>query len=305
MSTLPLAIVGSLLAALAGAGAQRFDTAEQAAQALAQAAKSPQADALLEVLGPNAKEIVDSGDAVADRSEREKFSAAFDEQHDLVKSGRDRLTLEVGDERWPFPIPLVKSYGRWQFDAAAGKRELINRRVGRNELDTIQSCLAYVDAQREYYLRNPDRTGLLHYAQRITSSSGERDGLYWPVQQGEPESPLGELFAEAQAEGYTPKPGTSIPYHGYDFRVLTAQGPHAEGGAFDYLAHGELLGGFALVAYPAQYGSSGVMTFIVNQDGEVFQKDLGPRTTSLARTMKRFDPDKTWERVEAKPRPGA
>jgi hypothetical protein len=305
MSTLPLAILSAALAALAGAGAQRFETPEQAAQALVQAAKSPQPGALLEVLGPNAKEIVDSGDAVADRAEREKFSASFDKQHDLVKSGRDRLTLEVGDDRWPFPIPLVKAYGRWQFDAAAGKREILNRRVGRNELDTIQSCLAYVDAQREYYLRNPDGTGLLHYAQRITSSSGERDGLYWPVQQGEPESPLGELFAEAQAEGYTPKPGHSIPYHGYIYRVLTAQGPHAEGGAFDYLAHGELLGGFALVAYPAEYGSSGVMTFIVNHDGEVFQKDLGPRTTSLARTMKRFDPDKTWERVEAKPRPGA
>jgi hypothetical protein len=305
MSARRLSLVGVLCASLGALGAQKFDSAEQAAQALAQAAKQHDAEALLQVLGPGAEEIVNSGDAVADRFERERFTSAFDKEHDLVKSGHGRLTLEVGDDRWPFPIPLVKSNGRWQFDTAAGKQELLYRRVGRNELQTIQSVLAYVDAQREYYVRNPNGTGLLHYAQRITSTSGGRDGLFWPVKPGEPPSPLGELFAEAQAEGYTPQPGHSIPYHGYYFRVLTAQGPHADGGAYDYLAHGELLGGFALVAYPAEYGSSGVMTFIVNQDGVVFQKDLGPKTLSLARTLKRFDPDKSWQRVEAKPRPGA
>jgi hypothetical protein len=269
------------------------------------AAKSPAPQALLDVLGPGAEKLVDSGDPVADRAARDKFVRAAEEKRGLVESGKDQRTLEVGKDDWPFPIPIVKTRGGWYFDVAAGEDELINRRVGRNELSTIQSVLAYVDAQREYYSRNPEKSDLLHYAQRITSSPGKRDGLYWDAPQGEPPSPLGPLFATAQAEGYAPKAGRPIPYHGYYYRILSEQGPHAKDGAYSYLAKGELVGGFALVAYPAEYGSSGVMTFIVNHDGVVFQKDLGEQTPSVAGAMKSFDPDPTWKRVEPAPRPGA
>ena len=206
--------------------------------------------------------------------------------------------LQVGADDWPFPIPLVKSDGGWRFDTAAGKDEILDRRIGANELSAIQACLAYVDAQREYYQRNPDHASLLHYAQKLASTPGKRDGLYCDTKPGEEESPLGTHFARAWANGYA-APGKGAPYHGYYFRLLTAQGPDAAGGAYDYLAHGELIGGFALVGYPAKWDNSGVMTFPVNHDGVVFENDLGPDTAAAAKAIKTFNPDDTWKRVDS------
>jgi hypothetical protein len=208
--------------------------------------------------------------------------------------------LFIGNEDWPFPIPLVNKGGQWQFDTSAGLDEILRRRVGRNELSAIQVSLAYVQAQNEYSSLDPAGLGRGVYAQRIISSPRKKDGLYWPSAEGEEPSPLGELAAQAAAEGY--KPGsTPIPYHGYYYRILTRQGASAPGGAYDYLVKGKMIGGFALVAYPAEYGNSGITTFIVNQDGTVFQKDLGPNTTQLARKIESFTPDQTWTKIDAAP----
>jgi hypothetical protein len=204
----------------------------------------------------------------------------------------------VGKGDWPFPIPIVKKGSGWVFDAAKGKEEVLNRRIGQNEINAIQVALAYVDAQREYAMKDRDGDGLLEYAQSFRSESGKRNGLYWPIKSGEEQSPLGEFAARAVKEGYkaADKP---FPFHGYYYRILTAQGKDAAGGAYSYIVKGSMIGGFALVAYPAEYGNSGVMTFIVNHDGKVFQKDLGKNTASLAAAMKEYNPDKTW--TEAKP----
>jgi hypothetical protein len=283
--------------AASGATAQRrFDSIEEAAQALVDALKSGDQKAMLAVLGDEGKGVVSSGDKAADRSARERFVAAYDEKHRL-DAGGGKVILVVGSDDFPFPIPIVPDGPSWRFDTAAGKEEILNRRIGRNELNTIQVCLAYVDAQREYYARDPDGDALLQYAKAFASSPGKRDGLYWPTNPGEPPSPLGPFVARARGEGYSKSSSAPVPYWGYYFRILTAQGKDAPGGAYDYLAHGRLLGGFALVAYPAQYGVSGVMTFIVNQDGVVYQKDLGPNSAAVARAMKQFNPDTTWQKV--------
>jgi hypothetical protein len=296
------------LALLVGAGGSRalaaaveqehFATPEAAVEVLVAALRGGEQKAMLAVLGPDATRLVDSGDAVADREARERFVSAYEQKHTIEMSGETRAVLELGDDGWPMPIPIVKDDAGWRFDTKAGEQEILDRRIGRNELSAIQSCLAYVDAQREYYERDPDKSGLLHYAARIASTKGKRDGLYYPTGAGEPESPLGALFATTRTEGYKKgKAGRPTPYHGYYFRVLTAQGPHAKGGAYDYMAKGKLLGGFALVAYPATWGTSGVMTFLVNHEGVVYEKDLGPKTAALAQAMKRFDPDSTWKAV--------
>jgi len=276
---------------------KHFATAEEAAQALADAVKSGDPKSLLLLFGSGATSLIDSGDPVADRAAGARFVEAYNQSHKLVNAD-NRTTLEVGADDWPFPIPLVHDEDGWRFDDTAGEDEIVNRRIGRNELSAIQSCLAYGDAQREYYVRNPEGTSLLHYAQKFASSPGKHDGLYWEAKENEPESPLGPVFASARAEGYALK-GHGDPYHGYYYRILTAQGPDAKGGAYDYVAHGKMIGGFALVAYPAKWGASGVMTFLVNHDGVVFQKDLGPKTAELAKAMKRFNPDSMWARVEA------
>jgi hypothetical protein len=205
--------------------------------------------------------------------------------------------LVYGDDDFPFAIPIVKKGEQWHFDTDAGRSEILARRIGRNELATIQVCLAYVDAQREYGSTDRDGDGLFEYAQKFRSTPGKEDGLYWPSEPGQPESPLGELVADARSEGYAGKPQGS-PYHGYLFKLLKAQGPHAEGGAYDYVVRGNMIGGFALVAYPAQYGVSGIMTFVVNHDGVVYSKDLGPNTTKLAAAMTRYDPDSSWKKEE-------
>jgi len=234
---------------------------------------------------------------VADREMGERFVKAYEEANKVVSESDTKMVLHVGKEDYPFPIPIVKKDEIWLFDTQAGKEEILNRRIGRNELSTIQVCLAYVDAQREYARRGPGG-GLMEYAQKFISEKGKKDGLYWETKQGEEESPLGPLVYRGVKEGYTKKGDKPIPYHGYYFRILKAQGKNAAGGEYNYLVKGKMIGGFALVAYPAEYSVSGVMTFIVNHDGVVFEKDLGKQTEKLVGAMKKFDPDKTWKRVE-------
>jgi len=253
---------------------------------------------ILEILGSDAKSILESGDPVADNEGRERFVKSYDEANKLVKSGEAQMVLEVGKDEWPFLILLVKKSNGWRFDTKEGKEEIINRRIGRNELDVIQVCLAIVDAEREYYQRDPDGDKLLQYAQKLISTKGKRDGLYWETKPGEQPSPLGLLVAQARAEGYKGPGGKPVPYHGYYYKLLTGQGKDAPGGAYDYLVRGKMMGGFGVVAYPAQYGSSGIMTFIVNHDGVVYQKDLGAKTASIAQSMTKFNPDKTWTPVK-------
>ena len=279
---------------------RHFTAPEEAVAALVTATKADDEKAMLAIFGTDAKPLISSGDPVADRAAFGRFIERYEESSKLIKPSDSEVVLEVGKDAWPFPIPLVKDSAGWRFDTAAGKEEILNRRIGENELSAIQSCLAYVDAQREYYSRNPDGDPLLHYARRLQSTDGKRNGLYWPTAPGEPESPFGPLFAERASEGYETKTADEPrPYHGYLFRILEEQGPHAEGGAYGYRAKGKLIGGFAMDAYPAKYAASGVMTFLVNHDGVVFEKDLGPHTTELARKMKRFDPDESWKRVSA------
>jgi hypothetical protein len=275
---------------------QDFKTPDDAASALASAAKTGDRKAIVTVLGPDGQDIVSSGDEVADAATRQKFIAAYEAKHQIAMEGDNKTILVIGQEDFPLPIPLVRKDGLWRFDTAAGREEILFRRVGRDELDAIQSCLAYVDAQNEYAERDRTGAGANTYAQRIISEPGKKDGLYWPTSQGEDASPLGELIAEATAQGYR-LGGGRTPFHGYYFKILTKQGPAAPGGEVDYIVRGKMIGGFALVAYPAEYRNSGVMTFIVNHTGNVFQKDLGPDTAKLAERMTSFDPDQSWTKV--------
>ena len=276
---------------------ERFKTPDAAVDALVAAAKVGDNKAIVGVLGPQGKAIVSSGDPVADKSTREKFVSAYDAKHAIEREGDGTQTLILGDDDWPFPIPLVNRGGEWQFDTKAGLDEILRRRIGRNELSALQVCLAYVQAQNEYASLDPGGLGQHVYAQRIVSSRGKKDGLYWHTAEGETPSPLGELAAQASAEGY--KAGAApIPYHGYYYRILKRQGTSAAGGAYDYLVNSKMIGGFALLAFPAEYGNSGIMTFMVNQDGTVYQKDLGLRTAQFAQKIESFDPDQSWTKVE-------
>ena len=285
------------LARAAGTTQQSFASPQAAAQAFVAALGANDTKALLAILGPKSKPLLYSGDSAADAEAVAAFVQRYEEANAIQQPSDTQAILETGKDQWPFPIPLVKDASGWRFDTAAGAEEVLARRIGRNELSTIQAALAFVDAQREYYERNPEKSALLHYARKFISSEGKRDGLYYPTSDGEEPSPLGSLFAEAKAEGYRRLKDKPTPYHGYYYRMLDGQGPHANDGAYDYVAQGVLLGGFALVAYPATYGNSGVMTFLVNQDGAIFQKDLGPKTAATAQAMKRFDPDDSWQRV--------
>jgi len=288
-------------ASTAKATAQKsFASPEAAAKALADAVRAQDTQALLAVVGPASKDWLFSGDVVADRNDWAKFLAAYDKKNGISKEGETRATLVVGEDDWPFPAPLKMQGGKWVFDAAAGREEIANRRVGQNELDTLQALMAIVDAQREYAAADPDRSGFSAYARRFISSPGKKDGLYWPTPQGNEASPLGPLVGAATREGYrfTGKKSERRPYHGYYYRMLTAQGKEAHGGAYDYLAKGRLIGGFAVVAYPAKYGVSGVMTFTVNHDGTVYEKDLGRATQAEVAKMVRFNPDKTWTKSQ-------
>jgi len=277
-----------------------FKTPEEATKGLMDAVKSNDTKELMAIFGPAAKELISSGDEVADKTGREQFVKDYEEKSNLEKETDNKVTLVVGNREWPFPIPMVKKGETWVFDTLAGKEELLNRRIGRNELDTIQTCMAYVDAQREYALKDRDSDKVREYAQKFGSTKGTKDGLYWEAKEGEEQSPLGSLAAEAVREGYKGrKPGDKpSPYHGYYYRILKTQGKNAEGGAYDYVVNGKMIGGFALVAYPAEYGASGIMTFVVNHDGVVYEKDLGKETGKIAGAMTKYDPDKTWKKEE-------
>jgi hypothetical protein len=291
--------VGILLSAAASVAfaQEAFKTPDEAASALVSAAKAGDMKALATVLGPDGDAIVSSGDPVADATTRQKFVAAYDAKHAITMEGDNKAIMVIGEEDYPLPIPLVRKDGMWRFDTVAGREEILARRIGKNELDAIQSCLAYVDAQNDYAAKDRTGAGTGVYAQRIVSSPGKKDGLYWPTAQGEEPSPLGALVAEATAQGYRIGGGRA-PFHGYYFKVLTKQGAAAPGGELEYVVHDKMIGGFALVAYPAQYRNSGVMTFIVSHSGIVFQKNLGPNTTKLAERMTSFNPDKTWQKAE-------
>jgi hypothetical protein len=277
-----------------------FATADEAAAALVDAVKARDVDQLLAVVGPGSGSWLLSGDPVADANDWKKFVAAYDEKKSLRAEGDGRAILEVGADDWPFPAPIVKKGGAWSFDTAAGREEILNRRVGRNELDAAQTLLAIVDAQREYAAADAEHSGYAQYARRFRSSPGKKDGLFWPGEPGQPQSPLGPLVATAATEGYGKKPATEQrqAYHGYYYRILTSQGPSAPGGAYDYTVGTKLLGGFAVVAWPASYGASGVTTFVVNHEGVVYEKDLGARTGAIAAAMTRYDPDATWRKTQ-------
>jgi Protein of unknown function (DUF2950) len=293
LASLTAAVFAFAIASVANAQ-QSFKTAEEAVDALVSAARTGDRKGVLTVLGRDGADIVSSGDAIADASARTRVIDAYDAKHQVVMEGTDKAVLIIGREDWPFPIPLVRKDSTWRFDTAAGREEILYRRIGRNELSAIQACLAYVDAQQEYAEQGVAGNGV--YAQRIVSRPGKKDGLYWPAQSSADESPLGELAASAAAEGY--RVGQQrAPYHGYYYKVLTRQGPNAPGGALDYIVRSKMIGGFALVAYPAEYRNSGVMTFLVNHQGNVYERDLGPNTARIAAGMTVFNPDNTWRRV--------
>ena len=274
-----------------------YATPDDAANALITAAKAGDQNALLAIFGPESKDLLYSGDPVEDKNAVTEFVSRYGVMHRWRKMAEGSQVLVVGADNFPFPIPLKKnSEGRWFFDSAAGKEEILNRRVGRNELAVIDLCGAVVDAQAEYYKQK--HGGVKQYAQKFVSDPGQEDGLYWPEAPGQPRSPLGPLAAKATADGYKADPAHHQPFHGYYFAMLTKQGADAPGGAKDYIVKGKMTGGFAVVAYPAKYGDSGVMTFIVNNDGVVLQKDLGKTTQQAAAAITEFNPDKSWTVVE-------
>jgi hypothetical protein len=291
------ALPGLLALALltsAGQAQQSFSSPEDAAAALAAAVKSGPRD-ILKVLGKAADDIVSSGDEVADVDIRQRFTSMYDAKHAVKTEGNKKGTLMLGPDDFPFPIPLVNTKTGWEFDTDEGRIEVLRRRIGRNELDAIQTALAFVDAENEYADRDRgEGTGV--YAQRIVSTPGKKDGLFW--RDDSDPSPLGALAAEASSEGYKTGEGPA-PYHGYYFRILKGQGSDAPGGALNYVVKGKMIGGFALIAWPAEYGNSGVMTFLVNHAGTVYQKDLGERTEFVAQRATLFDPDQTWKKVDA------
>ena len=277
-----------------------FASPEEAVKALVDAMKTGDKAQLSAIFGPDSGSLISSGDDVRDKAARERFLKDYEEKSSLEKKSDDEVILQVGKEDWPLPIPIRKKGSAWSFDVKAGKEELLSRRIGRNELNVIELLQAYVDAQREYAARDWDGDGVYPYAQKFRSTPGKKDGLYWDAGEGEEESPFGPLAARAAREGYAKaaKSGEKSPLHGYYFKVLKAQGKHAPGGPYDYVVKGNMILGFGLVAYPAKYGSSGIMTFIVNQEGVVYQKDLGRETSKAAEAMKRYDPDPTWRKVE-------
>jgi len=277
---------------------QTFASPQDAAKALQEAMRSGDWKRIYAILGPGSGKLIYTGDKVADAATRNDFVAGSEKSTKIEPEGDTRATLLLGENDYPFPFPLVKGAQGWSFDSRAGAEEIINRRIGQNELAAIQVCLAYVDAQREYVLKDRDNNGLLEYAQKLVSTPGKRDGLYWPTKEGEPPSPFGPLASRAAEEGYTPEAaGEPQAYHGYHYRILTSQGPAAPGGAYDYLVKGKMIGGFALVAYPARWGVSGVMSFTCSHDGVVYERNLGRDTRRLAREMTAFNPDPTWQKV--------
>ena len=275
-----------------------FATAEEAVSALMSAAGAKDTATLHTLFGPAGADL-ENPDRVQSTNELNAFTAAFNQTNRLARLSEAQYVLEVGPDLWPFPVPIVKKDGRWFFDTEAGKEELLGRRIGQNELSTLEIIRAYVDAQREYANKDRDGDEVLEYAQRISSSSGRTDGLYWPAESSNEISPLGPWVADAQSEGYFSTPGASDagpqPFHGYFFKILSRQGARAPGGKYDYIINGNMIVGFALVAWPAEYSTSGVMTFLVNQQGRVYQKDLGNKTANIVKDMRAYDPDPSWQ----------
>jgi len=294
----------ALFAATSATAAQAqksFVSPDAAVAALVDAVKLNDQPLTRAILGRGSSKLVSSGDPVADERGRAAFITAYSESSQLLVEGGTQATLVIGKNAWPFPIPLVKSDGGWRFDTRRGEEEILNRRIGRNELAAIQVCHAIVDAEREYAAQDLDGDGVLEYAPRFASTPGKHDGLYWPTKSGGAQSPLGSLLAAAAQEGYS-RTGikAQAPYHGYFYRILTRQGPDAPGGSYDYVIKGKMIGGFAVLAYPARYGASGVMTFIVNQDGKVYEKNLGKTTTMIATKMTDYNPGDGWKQTEKK-----
>jgi hypothetical protein len=275
-----------------------FKSPDAAAKALVDATRADDVKALEALFGPGSQDIISSGDEVDDTRGRDMFVKAYGDAHRLEKAGENKRILYVGKDDWPMPVPIVKTGKQWHFQTEEGRQEILSRRIGKNEIGAIQTCLAIVDAEKEYATLDRDNDQLLEYTPKFASEKGKKDGLYWQAAPGEPLSPLGPFVARATAEGYGNAEQMS-PYHGYLFRIITAQGENANGGAYSYIVNGNLIGGFAVVAHPALYRASGVKTFIVNYEGVVYEKDLGPETSQLAEALTVFDPDKSWKRVEA------
>ena len=290
----------ALPARLPAADEETFDSPDAAVAALTAAATSHDTNALHAIFGPEGHKLV-SPDAVQATNEFRIFVQRLKEKTALVTNSDSSCTLDLGVDGWPFPIPLVQQEGRWHFDTAAGSQEILRRRIGMDELGAIDVCRAYVEAQRQYASQDRMGDGVLAYAQHLHSTPGTHDGLFWPAKPGEELSPLGPLVAAARAEGYhrsaTMMNEQLAPYHGYYFKILTRQGRHAAGGKYNYIINGRMIAGFALVAWPAQWGNSGIMTFIVNQQGRIYQKNLGPNTARAAAAMTTYDPDNTWTLV--------
>ncbi len=279
---------------------EKFKSPEDAIKALMEAAKNNDIAGLLAIFGPQGKEIISSGDPIADSNARKRFVAAYEEAVEFKKLDDNTTLALIGKDACSFPIPIVRSGKEWVFSTEDGRQEVLNRRIGRNELSTIEVARSYVDAQRKYISKDRDGGGVLQYAQRFRSHEGKKDGLYWEASAGEESSPFGPLVARASDEGYTArKPGEKHrPYHGYFFKILKGQGAKAEGGELDYIVNGKMTAGFGLLAYPAQYGVSGIMTFVVNQQNIVYEKDLGTKTEEIAGALTKYNPDETWKAVK-------
>ena len=283
----------SLAAFAQEAGQKTFASPSEAARALYDAAKVNDTGALEAVLGPSSRNLINSGDAVQDTSTRETFITRFEQMNRIAKVTDGSRVLYIGADNWPFPVSLKQADGKWYFDTISGKQEILFRRIGKNEYAAMRVMNVLTEAQLDYHER------FAQYADKWVSSEGKQDGLYWKAAEGQPESPVGPLVAYAAAEGYTKSDQQPVPFHGYYFRILTAQGANAKGGAKSYVVNGKMTGGFAFVAYPADYRSSGVMSFLIDQNGVIYQKDLGTKTADLAKAMTTFNPDKTWTKVSA------
>jgi hypothetical protein len=291
-------LLASTAIAATSSGQQVFPSVAAAAKALVAAARTDDMAALSSILGGDAKEVLSSGDPVADNTSRDNFVAKYDQMHRAAYDDQGRVILYLGADNWPFPIPLVKSGNGWVFDTESGKKELLFRRIGRNELFTIDVLADLANAQQEYASEVRDNGSVQQFAQKIQSSPGKHDGLYWPVSSGEEESPIGPLIGDATAEGYRTGATAPIPFHGYYYRILSRQGKNAPGGAKNYLVKGKMTQGFAFLAYPATYRASGVMTFMINQSGVIVQKDLGIDTAKKASKITEYNPDKSWDEVD-------
>jgi hypothetical protein len=286
-------------AAAAGVVQTTFASPEEAGKAVVEAAESGDQNAVLSIFGRDSKDVIYSGDATQDKNNFAAFASAYQQMNRWRKLDDNTRVLVVGADNFAFPIPLKKNNsGQWYFDTAAGRDEILARRIGRDELAAMDVCAALADAQNEYFSRSHNGVRKHQYALKFISDQGEQNGLYWDSPEGQPKSPLGPMVAFATGEGYEVRQNSHQPFHGYYYRILNKQGSHAQGGARDYLVDGKMMKGFAFVAYPAEYGNSGIMTFIINQDGVLFQKNLGTDTTKVATAMSEFDPDESWSRVE-------